>query len=56
MNANINKFWKEFEENGTTHSTVHYIFAIYKLVESNGYARGVDIARELDISAGSCSV
>jgi len=34
---------------------VHYIFAIYKLVEANGYARGVDIARDLDIAAGSCS-
>ncbi len=47
--------WKEFEENDISHSAAHYLMAIDKLRGDYGYARSIDIARELDISPGSCS-
>lgn len=39
-----------------THSILHYLFAIESLHKKNGYARGVDIAQNLWITAGSCSI
>ncbi len=39
-----------------THSILHYLFAIESLHQKNGYARGVDIAQNLWITAGSCSI
>ena len=48
--------WKKFDENRITHSTTHYLFAIHSLMKDHGYARGVDIAKKLDITAGSCSI
>lgn len=55
MDESTSQVWKEFDENTITHSAAHYLLAIYSLHEDNGYARSVDIARELDITAGSCS-
>jgi len=48
--------WKKFEENGLTHSSVHHLMAVYELVKTNGYARGIDVANYLDISRSSVSV
>lgn len=55
MSHKTNQVWKEFEENEITHSVAHYLLAINELREDVGYARGIDIARELEISAASCS-
>lgn len=55
MNQESSQVWKEFEENTVSHSAAHYLLAIDELHRDNGYARSVDIARELDITAGSCS-
>lgn len=55
MSHESNQVWKEFEENSISHSAAHYLLAIDELHEDMGYARSVDIARELDITAGSCS-
>jgi DtxR family Mn-dependent transcriptional regulator len=38
-----------------THSMVHYLLAIHKLKENNGYARVTDIAREMKLTKGSVS-
>ncbi len=56
MKHTHSSFWKKFDENKLTHSIAHYLFAIHALTEENGYARGVDIAKTLDITAGSCSI
>jgi DtxR family Mn-dependent transcriptional regulator len=42
-------------DNDLTHSMVHYLLAIHKLKESNGYARVTDIAREMGLTKGSVS-
>lgn len=55
MSHESNQVWKEFEENSISHSAAHYLLAIDELRDDDGYARSVDIARELDITAGSCS-
>ena len=55
MSHEVNQVWKEFEENEISHSAAHYLLAIDELHEDMGYARSIDIARELDITAGSCS-
>lgn len=39
-----------------THSILHYLFAIEWLHKKNWYARGVDIAQYLWITAWSCSI
>ncbi len=38
-----------------THSMVHYLLAIHKLKETNGYARVTDIAKEMHLTKGSVS-
>jgi len=48
--------WKEYEANPLTHSAAHYLMAIRNLLEDKGYARVTDIARELNITRGSCSI
>jgi len=53
---NMSDVWKKFEENGLTHSSVHHLMAIFELLKSNGYARGIDVANYLDISRSSVSV
>ena len=53
---NISDVWKKFEENGLTHSSMHHLMAIFELLKSKGYARGIDVANYLDISRSSVSV
>lgn len=43
------------EKTTVTHSTAHYLCAIHKLHEDNGYVRMVDIAKLLQFSRGSVS-
>ncbi len=38
-----------------THSMVHYLLAIHKLKDVNGYARVTDIAKYLNLTKGSVS-
>ena len=52
----LNKVWKEFEDTEVTHSIVHYLFAIDELHKNKWYARAVDIANNLNITAWSCSI
>jgi DtxR family Mn-dependent transcriptional regulator len=47
--------WKQFEENGITHSAAHHLLAILELREQRGYARVTDVARHLNITTGSAS-
>jgi Mn-dependent DtxR family transcriptional regulator len=56
MKYTTHSVWKEFDENKVTHSITHYLFAIDSLLKENWYARAVDIAKQLDITAGSCSI
>lgn len=48
--------WKFFDQNPLTHSAAHYLMTIEELVEGQGYARITDIAKELEITRGSCSI
>ncbi len=48
--------WKSFEENQLTHSAAHYLMTINALILDHGYARVTDIAKELNITRGSCSI
>lgn len=48
--------WKSFDENTLTHSAAHYVMTIHELIESHGYARVTDIAKQLNITRGSCSI
>ncbi|PIT86535.1 MAG: hypothetical protein COU33_02590 [Candidatus Magasanikbacteria bacterium CG10_big_fil_rev_8_21_14_0_10_43_6] len=50
------KTWKFFDQNPLTHSAAHYLMTIERLVQSQGYARITDIAKELNITRGSCSI
>ena len=47
--------WKQFEENGLTHSAAHHLLAIMDLRAKRGYARVTDVAKELNITTGSAS-
>jgi DtxR family Mn-dependent transcriptional regulator len=47
--------WKQFEENGITHSAAHHLLAIMELRDSRGYARVTDVAKNLNITTGSAS-
>jgi DtxR family transcriptional regulator, Mn-dependent transcriptional regulator len=42
-------------DNELTHSMVHYLLAVHKLKEKNGYARITDIAKEMNLTKGSVS-
>ena len=48
--------WKEFDDNQLTHSAAHYLMTINDLVEERGYARVTDIAKQMNITRGSCSI
>ena len=48
--------WKAYEANPLTHSAAHYLMTIHALIQRQGYARVTDIARELSITRGSCSI
>ncbi|MBI4232798.1 metal-dependent transcriptional regulator [Candidatus Peregrinibacteria bacterium] len=50
-----NTTWKEFGKNTLTHSGAHYLMAIQKIHEEQGYARLSDVAKSLKISKGSLS-
>ena len=48
--------WKEFEHNEISHSGAHYLMSVQKLIDSNGYTRISDIAKEMHITPGSASI
>lgn len=48
--------WKTYEDNLLTHSAAHYLMTIHDLLASQGYARVTDIAKQLNITRGSCSI
>lgn len=48
--------WKSFDENTLTHSAAHYLMTIHELLKTQGYARVTDIAKQLNITRGSCSI
>ncbi|MEE2708131.1 MAG: metal-dependent transcriptional regulator [Gemmatimonadota bacterium] len=50
------EIWKEFEHNEITHSAAHYLMTINKLIDDQGYSRVSDVARSLNITAGSASI
>lgn len=47
--------WKAFLDVELTHSNAHYLMAISDLLEEQGYARAIDVARYLDLTRGSVS-
>lgn len=51
-----NEVWKEYDANPVTHSAAHYLMTIRGLLQDRGYARVTDIAREMGITRGSCSI
>ncbi|MCB2229157.1 metal-dependent transcriptional regulator [bacterium] len=52
----MDEIWKKFEETELSHSCYHHLMAVHELHKEHGYARGIDIARHLDITRGSVSV
>lgn len=48
--------WKKYDEVELTHSSVHHLMAMHELLKKNGYVRGVDIAKYLEISRSSVSI
>ncbi|MDO8493979.1 MAG: metal-dependent transcriptional regulator [Deltaproteobacteria bacterium] len=50
------EIWKEFEANELTHSSAHYLMAVYELLNEQGYARSADIAKHLGIARSSASM
>jgi DtxR family Mn-dependent transcriptional regulator len=48
--------WKRYDEVELTHSSVHHLMAMYELLNKQGYVRGVDIAKYLQISRSSVSI
>ncbi len=52
----MDEVWKKFDEAELSHSGVHHLMAVHELHKQHGYARGIDIARHLDITRGSVSV
>lgn len=51
----MKELWKKFDAVELTHSSVHHLMAIYELLKKNGYVRGVDVAKYLNISRSSVS-
>lgn len=50
------EIWKEFEANELTHSSAHYLMAVHRLLNEQGYARSADVAKELGIARSSASL
>ncbi len=48
--------WKKYDEVELTHSSVHHLMAMHELLKKNGYVRGVDISKYLQISRSSVSI
>lgn len=47
---------KKSDGSELSHSSVHYLLAVHSLIKQNGYARGIDIARHLELTRGSVSI
>lgn len=56
MHECLNNVWKEHKWVEVTHSIIHYLYAIDFLLKKQWYARAVDIANNLEITPGSCSI
>ncbi len=54
--TNDSSHWRAFEENQVTHSVAHYLMAIHRLRDEQGYARATDVAGLLGISRGATSL
>lgn len=52
----IQDVWKKFDEAALTHSSVHHLLAIRTLTNEQGYVRGIDIAKYLQLTRGSISI
>ncbi len=52
----MKELWKKYDEIELTHSSVHHLMAMHELLKKNGYVRGVDIAKYLNISRSSVSI
>lgn len=48
--------WQKTDQAELTHSSIHYLLAIHTLMKQYGYARGIDVARFLDLTRGSVSI
>ena len=48
--------WQKSDKTELTHSSIHYLLAIHSLIKQYGYARGIDVARYLDLTRGSVSI
>lgn len=53
---NDSTYWRAFDENRVTHSVAHYLMAVDRLLEENGYARVTDVASALKITRGAASL
>ncbi|MBM4158055.1 MAG: metal-dependent transcriptional regulator [Ignavibacteria bacterium] len=49
----MSEIWKKFEETKLSHSNVHHLLAVYRLLKEKGYARAADVSRHLKISRSS---
>ncbi len=54
--TNDSSHWRALEENSLSHSVAHYLMAINRLREDQGYARATDVANMLSISRGAASL
>lgn len=52
----MSRYWKEFENNPTSHSVAHHLMTISELREEFGYARAIDVSKRLNITRGSASL
>jgi len=47
---------KKIDDKELTHSSIHHLLAINNLIQKNGYARAIDIAKHLGLTRGSVSI
>jgi DtxR family Mn-dependent transcriptional regulator len=52
----IQDSWKKFDQSELTHSGIHHLVAISRLLKEYGYARAIDIANFLNITRASVSI
>ena len=52
---NDHSLWRAFDGGELTHSAAHYLTAILRLRQRQGYARVTDVAEDLRISRGAAS-
>lgn len=48
--------WKQYSAGTVSHSGAHYLMAVHQLHKELGYARGTDIAKQLDVSPPSAAL